>query len=306
MFVFVSVSESRGLLWHLVHNLIYIKINKMVAFSLYPLCIWLGYVESHSPFLPNHHMVNTRNNQCNGLPSSNNNNNNAHQEQLLTTQTQLMQAILQTLNNMQPNQQQVPPPPPPHQSLLAEFLRTHPTTFSQAKDPMDVEDWLKGVEKKLVIAQCTDREKVLFAAHQLYGTAANWWETYCNTHANVDTITWNDFKAHFRTHYVPRGTMKLKRKEFSNLKQGGMTVNEYLNSFIQLSRYAPNDINTDEKRQDVFLSGLNVDIQFQLLNTDYAHFQHMVDKAIVIENKIKGNGEGWQEKSAILWTILWE
>jgi hypothetical protein len=26
---------------------------------------------------------------------------------------------------------------------------------------MDAEDWLKGVEKKLVIAQCTDREKVL-------------------------------------------------------------------------------------------------------------------------------------------------
>jgi hypothetical protein len=56
---------------------------------------------------------------------------------------------------------------------LAEFLRTRPTTFSQAKDPMDVEDWLKGVEKKLVIAQCTDRKKVLFATHQLYGTAAN-------------------------------------------------------------------------------------------------------------------------------------
>jgi hypothetical protein len=37
----------------------------------------------------------------------------------------------------------------------------------------------------------------------------------------------------------------------------------------------------------VFLSGLNDDIQFQLLNTDYANFQHMVDKAIVIENKIK-------------------
>jgi hypothetical protein len=37
----------------------------------------------------------------------------------------------------------------------------------------------------------------------------------------------------------------------------------------------------------VFLNGLNDDIQFQLLNTDYADFQHMVDKAIVIENKIK-------------------
>jgi hypothetical protein len=110
-------------------------------------------------------------------------------------------------------------PPPPHQSRLAEFLRTRPTTFSQAKDPIDAEDWLKGVEKKLVIAQCTDREKVRFAAHQLYGTAANWWEMYCNNHANVDTVTWNEFKACFRTHYVPHGTMKHKRKEFADLKQ---------------------------------------------------------------------------------------
>jgi hypothetical protein len=81
--------------------------------------------------------------------------------------------------------------------------------------------------------------------------------------------------------------MKLKSKEFADLKQGGMTVNEYLNSFILLSRYAPDDINTDEKKQDAFLNRLNDDIQFQLLNTDYADFQHMIDKAIVIENKIR-------------------
>jgi hypothetical protein len=238
-------------------------------------------------------MVNTRNSQCNSQPSNNNNsNNNVNLEQLITTQNQLMQAVLQTLNNMQSNQQahqqQAPPPPPPYQSHLAEFLWTLPTTFSQAKDPMEAEDWLKGVEKKLVIAQWMDREKVLFAAHQLFGTAANWWETYCNTHADVDSITWNEFKARFRNHYVPRGTMKLKKKEFVDLKQDGMTVNEYLNLFIQLSRYAPDNINTDEKKQDMLLNGLNDDIQFQLLNTDYADFEHVVDKAIVIENKIMG------------------
>jgi hypothetical protein len=170
---------------------------------------------------------------------------------------------------------------------LAEFLRTRPTTFSQAKDPMEVEDWLKGVEKNLVIAQCTNCEKVLFAAHQLFGTAANWWETYYNTHANVNSIMWNEFKARLCNHYVPRDTMKLKKKEFTDLKQGGMTVNEYLNSFIQLSRYSTKDIKTDKKKQDMFLEGLNDDIQFQLLNTDYADFHHMVDKANVIENKLK-------------------
>jgi hypothetical protein len=86
---------------------------------------------------------------------------------------------------------------------------------------------------------------------------------------------------------VPHGALKLKTKEFADLKQGIMIVNEYLNSFIQFSRYAPDNISTDEKKHDMFLNGLNDDIQFQLLNTDYADFQHMVDKAIVIENKLK-------------------
>jgi hypothetical protein len=126
-------------------------------------------MKPHFPFLPNHQMVNTRNIQCNGQPSNNKNNNNVNLEQLITTHNQLMQAVLQTLNSMQPNQQahqqQAPPPPPPHQSHLAEFLWTHPTTFSQVKDPMEAEDWLKGVEKKLVIAQCTNHKKVLFAMH---------------------------------------------------------------------------------------------------------------------------------------------
>jgi hypothetical protein len=37
----------------------------------------------------------------------------------------------------------------------------------------------------------------------------------------------------------------------------------------------------------MFLNWLNDDIQFQLFNIDYVDFQHVVDKAIVIENKIK-------------------
>jgi hypothetical protein len=29
---------------------------------------------------------------------------------------------------------------------------------------------------------------------------------------------WNEFKARFRNHYVPHGTMKLKEKKFTDLK----------------------------------------------------------------------------------------
>jgi hypothetical protein len=64
-------------------------------------------------------------------------------------------------------------------------------------------------------------------------------------------------------------------------------VNEYLNQFTQLSRYEPDNVNTDEKKQDAFMNGLNDEIQFQLLNTDYKDFQQMVDNAIIVENKLK-------------------
>jgi hypothetical protein len=94
---------------------------------------------------------------------------------------------------------------------------------------------------------------------------------YRNSHQDIGAITWNKFKARFRTHYVPRGTLKLK-KEFSELQQDRMTVNEYLNKFTQMSRYALDEVNTDEKKQDAFLNGLNDEIQFQLLNTNYEDF----------------------------------
>jgi hypothetical protein len=75
---------------------------------------------------------------------------------------------------------------------------------------MEVEDWLKLVDKKLEIAQCFDHEKVLFATHQLFGTVADWWVTYRNIHLNTNVISWNEFKACFRTQYVPHDTLKLR------------------------------------------------------------------------------------------------
>jgi hypothetical protein len=38
---------------------------------------------------------------------------------------------------------------------------------------MDADDWLKTVESKLQVVQCNNREKVLFATHQLVGLAVD-------------------------------------------------------------------------------------------------------------------------------------
>jgi hypothetical protein len=90
----------------------------------------------------------------------------------------------------------------------------------------------------------------LFAAHQLVGPAANWWDAYVEAHEEPETINWQEFMNNFRTQYVSLGVIKLKKKEFENLKQGFMTVSEYVTQFTQFSRYAPNNVDTDEKKQD--------------------------------------------------------
>jgi hypothetical protein len=60
---------------------------------------------------------------------------------------------------------------------------------------------------------------------------------------------------------VLHSTLKLKKKEFSDLNKRDMMANEYLNQFIQLSRYATVDVNTDEKK-DMILKGLKDESQF--------------------------------------------
>jgi hypothetical protein len=85
-------------------------------------------------------------------------------------------------------------------------------TFSHAMEPMDTDDWLKSVEKKLQVVQCNNREKVLLASHQLSGPATNWWDVYVEAHEEPESVNWSEFRAAFRAHHVPQGVIKLKKK----------------------------------------------------------------------------------------------
>jgi hypothetical protein len=63
-----------------------------------------------------------------------------------------------------------------------------------------------------------------------------------------------------------------------------MSVNEYVTKFTQLSRYTPHEVDTDEKKQECFLNGLNDGLAYALEARDLENFQGMVNKALVLEN----------------------
>jgi hypothetical protein len=104
---------------------------------------------------------------------------------------------------------------------------------------------LKSVEKKLEVVQCNNCEKVLLASHQLFGPTTDLWDAYVEAHDEPKSINWLEFRAGFCAHHVPQVVIKLKKKEFRDLKQGSMSVNEYVTKFTQLSSYAPHEVNND-------------------------------------------------------------
>jgi hypothetical protein len=79
--------------------------------------------------------------------------------------------------------------------------------------------------------------------------------------------------------------MIVRLEEFLALNQGPLSVSEYRDKFLQLSCYAPEDVNTDAKRQYRFLRGLVDPLQYQLMNHTFPTFQHLIDRAIMTERK---------------------
>nr|AAM74253.1 Putative retroelement [Oryza sativa Japonica Group]AAP52347.1 retrotransposon protein, putative, Ty3-gypsy subclass [Oryza sativa Japonica Group] len=91
--------------------------------------------------------------------------------------------------------------------------------------------------------------------------------------------------AAFKKTHIPTGVVALKKREFRALNQGSRSVTEYLHDFNRLARYAPEDVRTDEERQEKFLEGLNDELSYALMSTDFRDFQQLVDKAIRQEDK---------------------
>ncbi|KAK1611918.1 hypothetical protein QYE76_035591 [Lolium multiflorum] len=170
-------------------------------------------------------------------------------------------------------------------SKLKNFQNTNPTIFNKTEEPLDADDWLQTMENNLEVAGVEANEKVLFATHYLAGPARAWW-TSTRALNGGQFMTWEDFKLKFSKYHVPQGLIKKMRDEFRELKQGRMSVVEYRDRFLTLSRYAPDETDTNEKRKERFLNGLHDEMQTVLVNIPFAELEALVDSAIQMEGKL--------------------
>jgi hypothetical protein len=81
----------------------------------------------------------------------------------------------------------------------------------------------------------------------LSGPAASWWENLVAVHPPDKVFTWEEFKKKFRDAHVPDSVVELKKREFEELRQNTAPIMQYVRDFNRLSRYAPEDVDTEEE-----------------------------------------------------------
>jgi hypothetical protein len=101
-------------------------------------------------------------------------------------------------------------------------------------------------------------------------------------------VTWDEFKLPFHEHYIPEGLLHMKQEEFMLLKQGGDTIMQYLNKFNHLSQYAIDQVNTDLKRKNCFMRGLNDRLQRKMATCLDLSYSKAVNTALAVEAKNTG------------------
>jgi hypothetical protein len=179
----------------------------------------------------------------------------------------------------------------PRETTYLDFSETRPPLFVKAEDPLEADEWIWVIEQKFGLLRCSETQKPLFAAQQLRGPASTWWGNFVAVQPTNHQVTWEEFKVAFREHYIPEGVLHMKQEEFMKLKQGGDTVNQYLNKFNHLSQYAIDQVNTDLKKRNCFMRGLNDRLQRKMAACIDLTYGKAVSTALSVEAKYAGSGK---------------
>jgi hypothetical protein len=81
-----------------------------------------------------------------------------------------------------------------------------------------------------------------------------------------------------------------------DLKQGGRFVHDYSKQFIHLAQYAPDQVDTDEKKQDRFMIGLSTKLQERMALNTRGIFSEFVSNVMITDDAIRAHKETKRRK----------
>ena len=150
---------------------------------------------------------------------------------------------------------------------------------------MVADHWFMHIEKVLEAMEITsDTTRIRLAAFQLEGEAQVWWK-WARTSRDLEAMTWIELQELFMGKYFPETARHTKAQEFLEMKQGTMTVMDYVARFTELARFAKDYVATDMAKVRRFENGLKLSIQSGIVSLRLQDMDSMVGTTLIIERE---------------------
>ena len=99
-------------------------------------------------------------------------------------------------------------------------------------------------------------------------------------------MTWVEFHGLFMSNYFPATSRHAKNQKFLELRQGTMTVMEYVARFTELARFSDDYVATNMAKVRRFENGLKLFIRGKIVGLRLQDLDSMVETAMTIEREV--------------------
>ena len=106
------------------------------------------------------------------------------------------------------------------------------------------------------------------------------------TSRHVEAMTWVDFRELFMSKFFPASARHVKAREFLDLRQGDMTVLEYVARFTELALFTDDYVATYLAKVRRFEDGLKLSIRGKIVGFLLQDMDYMVRTTMAVEGEI--------------------
>ncbi|XP_021746059.1 uncharacterized protein LOC110711930 [Chenopodium quinoa] len=154
--------------------------------------------------------------------------------------------------------------PDPAGEMFMKLAQVKPPYFKGGGDPTFLENWIREFDKIFAALNCPENMRVDQAAMYLKDKVDIWWRDNGNMLRAEANFGLETFKTKLREKFYPPFLRKQKAQEFINLQMNNMSITEYYNKFMNLSRFSPEVVPTEELKAQRLEQGLTKQLQKDL------------------------------------------
>ncbi|XP_073132173.1 uncharacterized protein [Henckelia pumila] len=166
--------------------------------------------------------------------------------------------------------------------IFKQFKDLGPQEFKGGADPLVAEEWVQSVETIFDYMQLTDADRVRCAIFMFRDGARVWWQG-ARSAVDMTTLTWNGFKDVFYGKYFTISTRTRLAREFMELRQGSMSIAEYVKKFERGRYFVPMISGNAAEELKHFTEGLNATIRRDVRLSGAQTYRAAVDEAMLSE-----------------------